>query len=209
MIPASAALPPRCRTNGADPFLEVTQKCAELRGKRSAVPLSRRLTGEVRHTRPQVLASEEPTSAWEVAACSVRPLRVLLVDDNRYLAELLAVLLRSAGHHVQVAYDGLAALECVRAYRPEVVLLDIHLPGISGYEVASRLRAREDTKHLFLAALTGDGLKDGFDQSRETDFDCHLAKPLEPRVLRRLLASVANGDRCVLGKTCRTAFPSE
>jgi len=117
---------------------------------------------------------------------------VLLVDDNRYLAELLAVLLRSDGHDVHIARDGLAALDCVRTYRPEVVLLDLQLPVMSGYEVACRLRACEDTNHIFLAAVTGYRWEDDCDQSHNAAFDCHLVKPVEPTMLRSLLAFAAN-----------------
>jgi CheY-like chemotaxis protein len=195
MIVASTALAPECRKNRADLLFETTQELAELPLPRSDAPLPVLFADADRHTRPQVLDVEEPAPEREAAACAVRPLRVLLVDDNRYVAELLAVLLRLDGHDVQIARDGLTALEFVPAYRPEVVLLDIELPGMSGYEVACRLRAREDTKHIFLAAVTGYGLKDDRDQSREAGFDCHLVKPVEPTMLRRLLALAATGEK--------------
>jgi two-component system, sensor histidine kinase len=87
----------------------------------------------------------------------------------------------------------MAALAGVRLCRPDVVFLDIGLPGLDGYEVARRLRAQEDTKHIFLAALTGYGRKENYDQRPEAGFDRHFVKPVEPSDLRRLLASLANG----------------
>jgi two-component system CheB/CheR fusion protein len=143
------------------------------------------------NTPRQVLDVEMPASEGETAACPVRPLRVLLVDDNRYVAELMAMLLRSDGHDVYVACDGLAALESAQTHRPEVVLLDLQLPVMNGYEVARRLRAGEDTKHIFLAAVTGHPQDDDRDPRHEADFDCYLVKPVEPDVLRMLVASAA------------------
>jgi CheY-like chemotaxis protein len=116
-----------------------------------------------------------------------RRLRVLIVDDNPYLSELMAVLLRSDGHEVHIARDGARALELVRAYPPAVVLLDIDLPVMNGYEVASRLRAGEDTRHIFLAAVSG-YVQNDRDDTHDPVFDCYLVKPVDPEQLRRLLA---------------------
>ena len=189
MIVASATFPPRCQKNSADLLLEATEESAEWPPKRSDPFLSVPFADEGLHTPPQV---QRPATESETATCPVRPLRVLLVDDNRYVAELMAVLLRSDGHDVYVARDGLAALESVQACRPEVVLLDLELPVMNGYEVASRLRAREDTKHIFVAAVTGHPQDEDRDPRHEAGFDCYLVKPVEPEVLLRLVASAAN-----------------
>jgi CheY-like chemotaxis protein len=194
MIGSSATLPATCQDSSADRVSEPIPQLADRSLKRSQVSLSVLLADVNPPPRPDELAAPGAAPETRTAACLVRPLRVLLVDDNRHVAAFLAVLLQSDGHDVCTARDGVAALRCVRAYRPEVVLLDIGLPGMSGCEVACRLRAREDTKHIFLAALTGYGRKDECDPFPEAGFDCHLVKPVELAELRRLLASVANGE---------------
>ncbi len=117
--------------------------------------------------------------------------RVLVVDDNVDAAELLGEVLELDGHQVSVVYDGMAALECVEAFAPEVVFLDIGLPGLDGYEVARRLRRRPGGAGLRLVALTGYGQASDRQRSREAGFDTHLVKPVELDTLRAL---VADGD---------------
>jgi signal transduction histidine kinase/DNA-binding response OmpR family regulator len=115
--------------------------------------------------------------------------RVLVVDDHVDAAASLAMLLRLYGHEVRTAADGLTALEEARSFRPEVVLLDIGLPGMDGYEVARRLRKESQGDHMLLAALTGYGQDKDRYRSREAGFDHHLVKPVDPEALHRLLAS--------------------
>ena len=115
--------------------------------------------------------------------------RVLIVDDNRDAADSLAALVGLAGHDVRVVHDGPAALTVAEAFRPEVVLLDIGLPGMSGYEVARRLRGLPPTAGAVLAALTGYGQDEDRRQSREAGIDHHLVKPPDPDALRRLLSA--------------------
>jgi CheY-like chemotaxis protein len=115
------------------------------------------------------------------------PRRVLVVDDNRDAAHSLTMVLELDGHEVRVAHDGGAALELARDYRPEVVLLDIGLPGMDGYEVARRLRAEGPGGGL-LVAMTGYGQEEDRRRTREAGFDVHLVKPVEPQVIRDLLA---------------------
>jgi PAS domain S-box-containing protein len=112
--------------------------------------------------------------------------RVLVVDDNRDAAESLAILLQVKGHEVQTAHEGLAALEIARDFRPDIVLLDIGLPGMDGYEVARRLR-QEHGRQEVLVALTGYGTDEDHHRSREAGFDYHLAKPVELDALYQLL----------------------
>jgi signal transduction histidine kinase len=116
------------------------------------------------------------------------PRRVLVVDDNADAAETLAWLLRAAGHDVLTAYDGRAAVDTAPAFRPEVVLLDIGLPGIDGYEVAARLRRRPELREALLVAVTGYGQDEDRRRSREAGFDEHLTKPIDPAALPALLA---------------------
>jgi PAS domain S-box-containing protein len=113
--------------------------------------------------------------------------RVLLVDDNEDGAESLAMLLKAWGHEVTVAYTGAAALEAAQAQRPEVILLDIGLPGIDGYEVARRLRQQAGLEQTRLIAVTGYGQENDRLRSRAAGFDYHLVKPLDLSVLRELL----------------------
>jgi signal transduction histidine kinase len=123
---------------------------------------------------------------------AARPVRVLVVEDNLDAAESLATLLRLWGHEVRVVHDGLDALDAARAYQPEVVLLDIGLPGLDGYQVAERLRSEVGLDHALLVAMTGYGQPEDRRRSREAGIQHHFVKPVEPFVLRNLLAEVAS-----------------
>jgi PAS domain S-box-containing protein len=114
-------------------------------------------------------------------------LRVLIVDDNRDAAESMGLVLARAGADVQVVHDGLAALECIERFRPEMVLLDIGMPGMDGYEVARRIRARPALRDVMLIALTGWGQAEARRRSREAGFDHHLIKPAGIAELRALV----------------------
>jgi two-component system CheB/CheR fusion protein len=122
------------------------------------------------------------------------PRRVLVVDDNEDAAESLAILLRIEGHEVRTAHDGLAALDVARAFQPEVILLDIGLPRVSGYEVARRFRAEEGVTKALLIAVSGYGQAEDRRQSREAGFDAHLTKPADPAVLYALVAAGAGSS---------------
>jgi two-component system CheB/CheR fusion protein len=113
--------------------------------------------------------------------------RVLVVDDNVDAAESLAMLLRVEGHEVRTAHDGATALDAAQAYRPEVVLLDIGLPKMDGYEVAQRLRRLPDSKSALVVALTGYGQEEDRRRAEEAGFDVHLVKPVDLAVLYSLL----------------------
>jgi CheY-like chemotaxis protein len=119
--------------------------------------------------------------------------RILVVDDNQDAAESLAVLLRMIGHEVHTAHDGVQAVEKASALRPKVVLLDIGLPKLNGYEAARRIR-KEHGAGVKLIALTGWGQEADRRQSREVGFDHHLTKPVEFDALQRLLAA-GNGNQ--------------
>ncbi len=124
------------------------------------------------------------------ASASVRR-SILVVDDNHDGANTLGLLLRMMGHDVRVAYNGPEALQAVDARPPQVVLLDIGLPGMSGHEVAQRLRATPGLKSLALIAMTGYGQEEDRQRSRDAGFDDHLVKPVNAAMLKRVLESVA------------------
>jgi CheY-like chemotaxis protein len=112
---------------------------------------------------------------------------ILVVDDNRDAAAALAMLLQLEGHETFVANDGAAALEAAASRRPDVVLLDIGLPVINGYEVCRRIRAESWGRAPVLIALTGWGQDEDRRKSREAGFDGHLVKPVNHDELMHLL----------------------
>jgi CheY-like chemotaxis protein len=118
---------------------------------------------------------------------SVRPRHVLVVEDHDDAREAVRCLLEVRGHRVDAAADGSAGLETALASRPEVVLIDIGIPGLDGYEVARRLRATDLGKHMRLVAITGYGQPDDRQRALESGFDAHLVKPIDPDELYRLL----------------------
>jgi PAS domain S-box-containing protein len=123
--------------------------------------------------------------------------RVLVVDDNVDAAESMATLLRLWGHDVRLAHSGPDALRAAEGYHPEVVLLDIGLPGMNGYEVAPRLRQQENATPMFLVAMTGYGQDDDRRRAREVGFDHHLTKPVDPTMLQDLVARLPAGRRAL------------
>jgi len=120
----------------------------------------------------------------------VPKLRVLVVDDNADASETLTMLLGLWGHDVRTAADGPAAVETAAAHRPDVVLLDISLPGMNGYEVAERLRANPELAQTILVAMTGYGQAEDKKQTLRAGFTLHLVKPVEPDMLQKLLSDL-------------------
>jgi PAS domain S-box-containing protein len=118
--------------------------------------------------------------------------RILVVDDNRDAALSLAMILKSMGNDTQTAYDGMEALDLGAAFKPDVVLLDIGMPKLNGYEVARRIRQQPWGKNLVLVALTGWGQEEDRRHSQEAGFNLHMVKPVEPAALEKLLADVAD-----------------
>ena len=117
-------------------------------------------------------------------------LRVLVVDDNADAAEMLTTMLGHWGYDSRPASNGHAALAVADDFRPEVVLLDLGLPDIDGYEVAARLRGRDWASALKIFAVTGRGLEEDRRRSKATGLDDHLVKPIDPDALRRKLAGI-------------------
>ncbi|HEY7914218.1 MAG TPA: ATP-binding protein [Blastocatellia bacterium] len=115
--------------------------------------------------------------------------RILVVDDNVDSAESLVLLLRLYGHEVLMAHDGPETIEAARSFNPQIVLLDIGLPGMSGYEVAAALRAEHGATRLLLVALTGYGREEDRRRALESGFDYHIVKPIDPDILQSLISS--------------------
>jgi signal transduction histidine kinase len=116
--------------------------------------------------------------------------RILVVDDNRDAAISLAMLLRLMGNETRTAHDGLEALEVAAAFGPEVVLLDIGMPRLNGYDTARRLREQPWGKDVVLVALTGWGQEEDRRRSQEAGFNFHMVKPVETEALEKLLAEL-------------------
>ena len=126
------------------------------------------------------IGSVEATTTMRAPPGPVGPFghrRVLVVDDNEDLAEGLADLVARLGHEVQVAFDGPTALQMVEQFHPDVVMLDIGLPILDGYEVARRMRKLPGGEAITLIALSGYGQAKDRQQSKEAGFDLHLVKP--------------------------------
>ncbi|XYJ12399.1 hybrid sensor histidine kinase/response regulator [Telluria sp. B2] len=130
---------------------------------------------------------ERPAS---LAQPGEKPVKILVVDDNADAAQSMADLLRARRHVVDVANDGYQALEMIQALDPEVVFLDIGMPGLDGYEVASRVRRMPGYAHPMLVALTGWGAEHDLARARRAGFDHHLTKPAHIDAVEQLLASL-------------------
>lgn len=137
------------------------------------------------------VALEEPVRPLKVEETPA-PLRhrVLVTDDNVDAAFSMATMLEIMGHEAETAHDGLQALAAIPTFRPNVLLLDIGMPNLNGYETCRRLRQQPGGEELHVIALTGWGQEEDKRRSREAGFDYHLVKPVEPAVLEQLLASL-------------------
>lgn len=125
----------------------------------------------------------------------VHSFRILVVDDNHDSALSLAMMLTIMGHETRTAYDGEAALASAESFRPEVVLLDIGLPKLNGYEVAQRIRESPWGGKTFLIAVTGWGQDEDRARSAEVGLNLHMVKPVEPAALESVLNELRSGPR--------------
>ena len=132
---------------------------------------------------PATLDSRQPPE--------VAPQKILVVDDNVDAADTLALLLQLEGHEVEAVYEATQALEKAKIFKPRVVLLDIGLPGMNGYELAKRLRSMPDMNGVRLVALTGYGKSEDYARTKAAGFDDHLVKPVEALTLKQALAQSA------------------
>ena len=121
---------------------------------------------------------------------SANHLRVLVIEDNRDAADSLCLLLDLLGHEARVAYSGPEGVAMAKEWRPDVVLCDIGLPGMDGYEASRQLRQFPGTAKALLVAITGYGQESDIQRSKEAGIDCHFLKPIDPAKLKNLLANV-------------------
>lgn len=140
--------------------------------------------------RAGVEAESPPPVGSENCHAEPRGLRILVVDDDQDSANSLAMLLRQQDYEVLTAYDGPSALQLAAATHPQVVLQDLGMPGMSGYEVARCLSQEPSTRSTVLFALSGYGTAEDKKRSREAGFRHHLVKPVDLAVLQDLLKAV-------------------
>ena len=134
--------------------------------------------------------------AKPVTAGILPELRVLVVDDNRDAADSLGLLLESMGQNVSTVYDGATALAAIDAYQPDIVMLDIGMPHLNGYQVAIEIRARAAKRRPYLIAVTGWGQESDQQRARESGFDRHFVKPVSAEALRGVVSEIARrGER--------------
>ncbi len=153
----------------------------------------RRLGGLAAEGQASVISEEEIAAALEADrtfASREKKRRILVVDDNKDSAASLSKMLELTGNEVRTAHDGLQAVEAARTFQPEVVLLDIGLPKLNGYDAARRIRALPGGQSMFLIALTGWGQDEDKRRSAEAGFNLHLVKPMDPAALENLLAGL-------------------
>jgi DNA-binding response OmpR family regulator len=117
---------------------------------------------------------------------------VLLVDDDQDVARSMSRFIRLLGHDIRVAFDGVEAVEMAGEFKPDVVLMDIGLPKVNGYDVAREMRSKPWGEKMMLVAVTGWGRESDRRRSHEAGFDRHLTKPMEPDMLEALLNSCSS-----------------
>jgi CheY-like chemotaxis protein len=133
---------------------------------------------------------ESPPNASREHVAKGPALRVLVADDNRDSANCLGMLLRIAGNEVRTAYDGVQAVESAAEFRPEVLLLDVGMPGMNGYDAARHVRNQPWGRSAVLIAVTGWGQDGDREQSKDAGFDHHMVKPVDPGALLQLLGTL-------------------
>jgi len=171
--------------------LALVQRLTELHGGSVEVQSTLKQGSEFIVRLPIVQGEKSELPVVESGPRNVRPLRVLVVDDNVDTVLSFSMLLRASGHEVQTAHDGPAAVQAAIGYRPDIVLLDIGLPGLNGYEVAKQIRQHPELKHVVLVALTGYGQDSDRQASGQAGFTHHIVKPARFEELQKILATVA------------------
>jgi len=117
-------------------------------------------------------------------------MRILIVDDNRDGADSLSKMLQLMGNDTRTAYDGQEAVDAAGNFRPDVVLLDIGMPQLNGYDACRRIRGQPWAENIVICAMTGWGQEEDRRRSHDAGFDHHMVKPVEPRALMNMLASI-------------------
>ena len=175
--------------------LTLVRRLVEMQGGRVSVRSEGRNRGSeftVRLPLAEESGAESAPGAGASAHASPAGLRVLVVDDNRDVADSTASIMRMSGCEVHVAYDGRAALESVQRLKPDAVLLDIGLPAIDGYLVAEHIRAHPENGRTMIVAVSGYGQDQDRARSKSVGFDYHVVKPIDPTVLAGLVGSLRN-----------------
>jgi CheY-like chemotaxis protein len=139
----------------------------------------------------EIAAATPPAQPTSAAAAGMQVGRVLVVDDNPDVAESLTWMLEGLAREVKMTHSGAEAIEVATAFRPDVILCDLGMPGMDGYEVARRLRQESGLAHVLLAALSGYGEEEARRRSKEAGFDRHLVKPIDRTTLEELLRATA------------------
>jgi CheY-like chemotaxis protein/two-component sensor histidine kinase len=168
--------------------LTLVRRLVEMHGGRVQVQSDGPNQGTEFTVRLPLLSGEQSQPAQDpgIANGDQVKCRILVVDDSRDGADSLALWLQVSGHEVQVCHDGIKALELAGNFQPDVVLLDIGLPGMDGYEVARQLRGQPKTEAALIVALTGYGQEEDMRRSREAGFDHHIVKPADLAALSSL-----------------------
>jgi len=165
----------------------------------------------VRLPRGNVEVQSEPAAAERTSSASNGAARgrILVADDNRDAANTLAAVLEMYGYEVVTAYSGAEALEVGARARPRAVLLDIGMPGMSGYETARRIRHEAWGRRTVLIAVTGWGQDDDKRKAEVVGFDQHLTKPVDPDDLNRLLGAALGGASMLMESSARAVAPDD
>ncbi|MBY0494185.1 MAG: response regulator [Cyanobacteria bacterium] len=146
-----------------------------------------------------MLADNHMADANTTTAAAVKTtpkhFKILIVDDNHDSALSMAMMLSIMGHDTRTAHDGESAVDTAESFLPEVILLDIGLPKLNGYEVAQRIREKPWGTAMFLIAVTGWGQEEDRQRSSEVGLNVHMVKPVEPAALEKLLAGLPLTER--------------
>ena len=169
--------------------LSVVRQLTELHGGTAEAHSAGERMGSEFVIRLPALNAPLPADAGVCGPPTPAARRILVVDDNRDAVDALAMMLKLGGNDVEIAYEGTTALGMAQSFVPDAVVLDIGLPGMDGYEVARRLRARPETAGALIVAVTGYGQKEDRERSRAAGFDHHLVKPIESDALLMLLGA--------------------
>jgi PAS domain S-box-containing protein len=174
--------------------LTIVQRLVEMHG--GSVEAFSSDTGSEFIARLPVAQSIGDTShqSGDMPASEIQQLRLLIVDDNRDVAESAALWFSRAGHNVRVAYSGETAVEAALAFRPQAILLDIGLPEMDGYEVARRMRQHPQFRDVRLIAISGYGQEGDRILSHQAGFDAHLVKPVDPRKVQEVLETLMKDE---------------
>lgn len=129
----------------------------------------------------------QSAALFKPAIAPLHSYRILVVDDNENCAKIMMWTMELLGHTVKMAIDGLAAIELAKSFRPEVVLLDIGLPGMNGYEICQAMRKEPVLQNTVFIAQTGWGQQEHRQRTKDAGFDHHLVKPVDMKALETIL----------------------